>query len=264
MLTDLPLTKITVGERHRKDLGDIPSLAASIEALGLLHPIVVTDDYTLIVGRRRLAAFAHLERETIPALVIPMEPSLEVERDENDQRKDFTPSERVEIAEAILAQEQVAAKARQRDAGKKHGRGKIAPENVTEAIEHAPEAREVAAAAVGWSAPTYAKARAVVQAALEDPDFQDVVDAMDRTGNVSRAYSQLPAYARTADPRTMLPPRRLRYETLLQRLEHFMVEVVLEQAPLYKPEESAHLCELVQFYLTRLLALKEERDAASA
>lgn len=102
MLKDIPLTEITIGERHRKDLGDIAALAVSIQEVGLLHPIVVTGDYTLIVGRRRLAAFAHLERETIPALVVDLDQPLKAELDENDQRKDFTPSERVGIAEAIL------------------------------------------------------------------------------------------------------------------------------------------------------------------
>jgi hypothetical protein len=38
----------------------------------------------------------------------------------------------------------------------------------------------------------------VVQAAKEDPDLEEVVELMDRTGNVSRAYRELPAYARDA------------------------------------------------------------------
>lgn len=162
-----------------------------------------------------------------------------------------------------LEQEHAEGKERQREAGKKHGRGKIASDTLPEAIEQSPPARDVAAEAVGWSPKTYTKARAVVQAAKDDPDFADVVEQMDRTGNVSRAYAQLPAYARTEDEETPKAPRHLRYETFLQRLDHFMLEVVIENAPHYTEEEYKHICSLVQFYTTRLTTLKEERDAAS-
>lgn len=52
----LPLTAIRVGERHRKDLGDLDSLARSIADIGLLHPVVVTPAGNLIDGERRLRA----------------------------------------------------------------------------------------------------------------------------------------------------------------------------------------------------------------
>jgi excisionase family DNA binding protein len=48
--------RITIGVCHRRDLGDIEGLAASIAALGLLHPIVVRPDGRLIAGKRRLRA----------------------------------------------------------------------------------------------------------------------------------------------------------------------------------------------------------------
>ena len=35
------IDEIIVGERHRRDLGDVASLAKGIEEIGLLHPIVV-------------------------------------------------------------------------------------------------------------------------------------------------------------------------------------------------------------------------------
>lgn len=50
------LDSITVGKRHRIDLGDIPALAESIRAEGLLQPITVTPDGVLVCGRRRLEA----------------------------------------------------------------------------------------------------------------------------------------------------------------------------------------------------------------
>jgi hypothetical protein len=48
----LKIEHIVVGNRHRRELGDIGRLAASIAAIGLLHPIVVTPDGTLIAGQR--------------------------------------------------------------------------------------------------------------------------------------------------------------------------------------------------------------------
>jgi len=50
------LNDINLGQRHRKDLGDIDALAESIRVLSLLHPIVVTTDNHLVAGRRRLEA----------------------------------------------------------------------------------------------------------------------------------------------------------------------------------------------------------------
>jgi hypothetical protein len=61
-----PIDQIIVGPRFRKDLGDLASLAASIDELGLLQPIVVRPDGILIAGERRLRA-AQLLGWTEPA-----------------------------------------------------------------------------------------------------------------------------------------------------------------------------------------------------
>jgi ParB family chromosome partitioning protein len=54
------IDSIRIGSRHRTDLGDIDVLAASIEERGLLQPITVTPDGTLVCGARRLAALRQL------------------------------------------------------------------------------------------------------------------------------------------------------------------------------------------------------------
>ena len=41
----LPISQIKIGKRHRKALGDLAALAASIES-GLLQPIGVTPKWT--------------------------------------------------------------------------------------------------------------------------------------------------------------------------------------------------------------------------
>jgi ParB/Sulfiredoxin domain len=66
----LPIARITVGTRHRKDLGDIAGLAASIDDIGLLHPITVDEENRLLAGARRLAACKSLGWKEIPVNVV--------------------------------------------------------------------------------------------------------------------------------------------------------------------------------------------------
>ena len=56
MLKELKIAEIKVGNRHRKDMGDLTSLADSIRQDGLLQPIGVTDSLELVFGERRLRA----------------------------------------------------------------------------------------------------------------------------------------------------------------------------------------------------------------
>ena len=64
----LPVSDIDTGERYRKDMGDLPALAASIEAVGLLHPIVVMGKpdggHPMTALRSLLAAFEDRDRAT--------------------------------------------------------------------------------------------------------------------------------------------------------------------------------------------------------
>jgi ParB/RepB/Spo0J family partition protein len=261
MFEEVPITTITVGPRFRQDLGNIPALAASIEAVGLLHPIVITTTHALIVGRRRLAAYAHLGKTTIPALVIDLDHPLGAEFDENERRKNLNPSEKIAISEALYAHEQKKAKIRQREAGKKHGRGQIASEKFTEAIEPPPPVRDVAAAAVGWSGPTYAKAKKVVDAAREDAEFHTLVEEMDRTGNVSRAYNKLPAYLRE-DPAADITPKKPRifgFERIMQRLDHTLQTVLVPSLALLDAPRRDNIRKLLQLYLS-MLDHQEETD----
>ncbi|WP_288076936.1 ParB N-terminal domain-containing protein [Rhodococcus sp. (in: high G+C Gram-positive bacteria)] len=56
---------ITVGRRHRHDLGDLAPLVESIRRGGLLQPITITLDGHLICGARRLAAIRELGWKTV-------------------------------------------------------------------------------------------------------------------------------------------------------------------------------------------------------
>lgn len=99
------ISQIKVGGRHRKDMGDLSGLADSIEKQGLLQPIGITEGNELVFGERRLRACRDILGWTeIPARVVNVTSILDGEHDENEVRKDFTPSERVAIAEAIHAE----------------------------------------------------------------------------------------------------------------------------------------------------------------
>lgn len=90
----IPVSDIKVPEgRHRKKFDDIEALALSISRVGLIHPVVVKRDGTLIVGERRLRAVQLLEHTEIPAQYFdelsPEEARL-VELEENLKRQDLT------------------------------------------------------------------------------------------------------------------------------------------------------------------------------
>jgi ParB-like chromosome segregation protein Spo0J len=199
----LNVNDIQVGRRHREDLGDVAGLAASMERVGLLHPIVVNSAHELIAGERRLAAAKALHWDEVDATVADnlddIHAALMAERDENQHRKEFTPSEAAAMAAALEPYERQAA-----DARMKAGRP---PVNFTEGTKG--RAADKVAEAVGRSRPTLAKAAAVVEAAKAHPgEYEDIRQEMDRTDKVSPAYKEL-ARRQQEDgkPATRLPHR---------------------------------------------------------
>jgi len=96
-----PIACIRVANRYRKDMGDLQVLADSIQSVGLLHPIVVTTDNVLVAGERRLEACKLLGWTEVPVRAVALNEIVAGEYAENEVRKDFTPSERVAILEAL-------------------------------------------------------------------------------------------------------------------------------------------------------------------
>jgi len=86
---EIPVNKVKVAERIRSDSGDIESLAESIEAIGLLQPIILDDDLNLVAGYRRLLAVQMLGWEKIQAFVRGFEDPEAAEVHENSKRKEF-------------------------------------------------------------------------------------------------------------------------------------------------------------------------------
>jgi len=96
------ISDIKIGERHRKDMGDLAVLAESIKTEGLLQPIGVTEDNELVFGLRRLTACRDiLGWYEIEHRVVNVTSIVNGEYAENEIRKAFTMTERVEIEKAI-------------------------------------------------------------------------------------------------------------------------------------------------------------------
>lgn len=99
------LDSITVGNRHRIDLGDIDTLAASIEQHGLLQPITVTPEGVLVCGARRLAALRSLGvRKTnvwVRAGVTDRLGQVLAEQDDDALHKPLTPTETASLYQEL-------------------------------------------------------------------------------------------------------------------------------------------------------------------
>src|SRR5215831_14010020 len=104
-MAELSLDSIKVGERFRKDMGDIEGLAHSIKEKGLLQPITVDLHYNLVAGGRRLAAARLAGVTTIPCVIRKITDELdfrEIELYENIHRKDMLWWERAKLEKLIF------------------------------------------------------------------------------------------------------------------------------------------------------------------
>ncbi|GHU06958.1 chromosome partitioning protein ParB [Spirochaetia bacterium] len=100
----VPISDIKVKRRIRKEPGDIDALAESLKRFGQISPIVLTKNNVLITGNRRLEAAKALGWHTINAVIadLPRDVApLEIEVEENVQRRDFTSEEIVEAVRRI-------------------------------------------------------------------------------------------------------------------------------------------------------------------
>jgi DNA modification methylase/ParB-like chromosome segregation protein Spo0J len=170
---------IKIKKRIRKDLGDIASLAANINELGLLQPIAINENNELICGYRRILAFKKLQRKQIPCLKVNLASLAKGEFSENAFRKDFTFSEMVEIKSVLEPEIKREADIRMK-AGKpmpKLGKGR---------------STEIIAKALGIGHTSLEKVEKLVDAAEKRPELRKLLDKVDN-GKVSldRAYKQI-------------------------------------------------------------------------
>jgi ParB family chromosome partitioning protein len=100
------IESIVIKERIRKDIPKIPELAEDIKINGLINPITVMaideGKYQLLAGLRRIKAVQTLglaEIEISVVLPADAEAALRIEVSENEQREDFTFSEKWTLGE---------------------------------------------------------------------------------------------------------------------------------------------------------------------
>jgi len=124
----LNIKNIEIKDRTRRDFGNLSSLSESIEKYGLIQPLVVEkisdSNWRLIAGERRLRAALGtgiLEVDCIERTDLSSQDRIELELEENLNRKDFEWTEEVEIKRRIdeLAKERMG----QAMPGSKKGEG---------------------------------------------------------------------------------------------------------------------------------------------
>ena len=191
-LARMPLDAIKIGIRHRKDLGDVESLAQSIADIGLLHPVVVQPSGKLIAGARRIAACKQLGWREVPVNIVALAEITKGELAENTDRKNFLPSEIEAIRRAMLPKQKAAATSRKLS-------GRSAP--------NGGDTRDKIGAFAGVSGKTVERIAAVVAAAEEDPEkYGKLAADMDRTGRVNGPYKRLKVARQSERIRAEPPP----------------------------------------------------------
>lgn len=193
MLIDID--KIVVGERIRKDFGDIQELADDIKENTLLNALVVTPNgegtYLLIAGERRLRACKSLGYKAVTVNVVAAEDAeqaLRMEISENECRKDFSMTERLAYAEKL--QTIKAAEAKQR---------MVAAHTVgTPNSAELGETRDVVAKAIGMGHETFRQARIIADNAdlLDPAEFADWDEGRLST---NKAYQRIKAAQKKAE-----------------------------------------------------------------
>jgi ParB family chromosome partitioning protein len=191
------ISGIVIGERTRKEIGDISDLAKSIKKDGQLQPIGITNDGRLIFGARRIAACKSLGLTEIDAVIFETlddAARISAEANENIHRKEYTPEEMATVFE-LLKRELVPAaeKSRrdgQRSGGKSAGNGRpksSSGKNFPQpTAKKAAKVSDQAAAILGVSRPTAEKALAVVKSG-----DAELIAEMNATGKVDPAFRKL-------------------------------------------------------------------------
>lgn len=200
---------IFVKERIRKDINKIEELAVDIRRNGLINPITVMPftgpdnggEYQLLAGLRRIRAVQSLGWSEIDANVITpkdAEEALRIEISENEQREQFTPSERLDYGRQLERLE--TAKALERKAIGGQGGFK-------EDTDHGPylergEKRNIIGRKLGMSGKQYDRLKYI-----GDNAPAKIMDQLDRGERTIRGtYDELRAEKRAAS-KPEGPPR---------------------------------------------------------
>ena len=191
----LHISEVRVAERIRKDNGGLEELANDIREHGLINPITVMEQteggYVLIAGLRRLKAMELLGAKEIRATVMTALEAAEMlmlEIAENEQRKEFTVSEKLAFAEKLKAIEAEKAKQRQiRKASKMDENFVVANRPPQTKRAEAGKARDIVAQKAGFTSTTQMRRAQAVSEGR--PDLMEQVDKGEKS--ISGAYSDM-------------------------------------------------------------------------
>ena len=187
----LHISEVRVAERIRKDNGGLEELANDTHEHGLINPITVMEQseggYVLIAGLRRLKAMERMGAKEIRATVmtaLEADEMLMLEIAENEQRKEFTVSEKLAFAEKLKAVE--AEKAKQRQIRKSSN---FVVANRPPQTKHAEtgKARDIVAQKAGFTSTTQMRRAQAVSESR--PDLMEQVDKGEKS--ISGAYSDM-------------------------------------------------------------------------
>ena len=179
----IAISSIRVAERIRKENGSLDELAQDIQKHGLLNPITVMEQadggYVLIAGLRRMKAMEQLNVGEIRATVMsPMEADemLMLEIAENEQRKEFTVSEKLAYAERIRLVEAEKGKQRQMRKSANDQKDFVVGDRPpqTDGETEAGKVREIVAKKVGFSSDR--QMRRAKELSEKRPDLFERVD----------------------------------------------------------------------------------------
>lgn len=226
VMPGIRIDQIVIGERARKDYGDLTDLMDSIRQVGLLQPVGLAPGNRLLFGGRRLEACRRLGWESIPFVRPETREDalslLKAERDENTCRKDMTLSELVKIGRRIEELERPRADARKAEGQRlgaevRWGLDAFRAADRQASDRSANETRRKVGDALGISGATYERAKKVIDLAEDEsaPEeiravAQEAVKEMDATGKAWRPYKRVQEVLAPSPPSPLAIPQPAR------------------------------------------------------
>lgn len=179
----MKIDEIIVKDRIRKDAGGMMELINDIKANGLINPVTVNTDHVLLAGYRRLSACKALGWTDIPVHMVSTEneeQELRVEISENEVRKEFTMTERLDYARRLQRIESIKAEERM----------KSGKPNPTPNSADGGETRDKVAASIGIGHDTLRKAQVIAEN-KDKFDPEEFKDWDDGKLSTNKLYTQL-------------------------------------------------------------------------
>jgi ParB family chromosome partitioning protein len=183
---------IIIKERIRKEITRIPELAADIEKNGLINPVTVmsldSGRFQLLAGLRRVKAAQSLGWPEIEVNVVSLadaEAAIHIEYSENEQREQFTYSEKMDYSRLVEVIEKEKAKERKAEGQSRggatagNGRNKQSclgdARPASNSVPPKQRVRDIVGEKIGMSGKQYERAKYVAENAT-----QDVIEQIDR------------------------------------------------------------------------------------